>query len=55
MRENIINHESDKELCALCGIRTRVLKTKDISTRYGYVEGVGQLCNKCYHEKNEQK
>ena len=45
--------EKDKRLekyekCVICKKRTDVLKTTPIEERDYYVEGVGQLCKKCY-------
>lgn len=36
------------EQCILCGVETTILKTTHIDYRTGYIEGAGQLCNKCY-------
>lgn len=38
------------EKCALCGKLTSVLKKTPISKRYGYIEGAGQLCSRCFKE-----
>ena len=38
------------ECCVLCGAMTDILRSEHIDLRYGYVEGAGQLCRKCYHE-----
>jgi recombinational DNA repair protein (RecF pathway) len=34
--------------CVLCGNQTQYKTTTHIDMRYGYVEGVGQLCGHCY-------
>jgi hypothetical protein len=34
--------------CVVCGITTPYNKSKSIEQRYGYIEGVGQLCLDCY-------
>ena len=33
--------------CIVCGIETNEPKYKHVDLRYNYVDGVGQLCNKC--------
>lgn len=35
------------ERCVLCGKKTPYLTINPISERYYYVEGCGQLCEKC--------
>jgi hypothetical protein len=43
------NENADKvELCVLCGAETPYKFYEHIDMRYGYVEGCGQLCEKCY-------
>jgi len=36
------------EMCVLCGAETPYKFYEHIDMRYGYVEGCGQLCEKCY-------
>ena len=51
------NQQSEEiyETCVLCGEKTDVKITTHIDYRYGYVEGMGQLCKSCYNgEKNEE-
>ena len=43
----IVDDGHQYEACVLCGDRTDVLKSTDINLRYGYFEGVGQLCKNC--------
>lgn len=38
------------EHCVLCGQLTDVLINTHIDFRYGYVEGSGQCCRKCYNK-----
>lgn len=38
------------EYCVICGQRTDVKRSEPISRRMYYVEGVGQLCPRCYRE-----
>jgi hypothetical protein len=40
--------DSEKEKCVMCGTHTRYNISDHIDTRYGYIEGVGQLCPPCY-------
>ena len=42
------NTETDK--CACCGCDTGISKDTPISNRKYYIQGRGQLCNKCYTE-----
>lgn len=37
-----------KDTCVLCGVETAYDETTHIDMRTGYIEGVGQLCSKCY-------
>jgi hypothetical protein len=39
---------SEKEKCVTCGAHTKYNISDHIDTRYGYVEGMGQLCPLCY-------
>jgi ribosomal protein S27AE len=45
------------DVCVKCGSRTNYSQTDPIDTRYGYIEGTGQLCFKCSyfdeHHKNK--
>ena len=45
----IINEE-DYEKCIICSKLTEVRKDTDIEFRSFYIEGVGQLCEKCYYD-----
>lgn len=40
-----------KEKCVICGCQTQYDFDLHIDLRYGYVEGVGQLCSSCYEDK----
>lgn len=42
-----------KDKCVLCGVETLFDEDDHIDVRYGYVEGVGQLCVNC-HAGNEK-
>ncbi|RKD22039.1 hypothetical protein BET04_06800 [Caminicella sporogenes] len=38
------------ETCIICKCKTHIRKDQPIEERYGYIEGVGQLCYECYKE-----
>jgi hypothetical protein len=38
------------EYCVLCGYETPYKRNTHIDMRLGYIEGVGQLCEKCYNK-----
>jgi hypothetical protein len=44
-----------KDLCISCGVETPYDFETHIDMRIGYVEGVGQLCSKCYSQDNNHK
>ena len=37
-----------KDCCVSCGVETAYDISTHVDMRNGYVEGLGQLCNKCY-------
>jgi hypothetical protein len=37
-----------KDHCMMCGVETPYDSETHIDMRIGYLEGVGQLCSKCY-------
>ena len=43
------------EICVSCGIETSYKKGDDITYRYGYIEGAGQLCFKCSQTRKMHK
>lgn len=45
----------EKEKCVLCGEETPYHPSVHIDYRYGYVEGAGQMCNKCYNKGTERR
>lgn len=47
-REYGMGEKNEKEICVLCKCMTNVNKTQHIFTRKYYIEGAGQLCEKCY-------
>ncbi len=44
-----------RDKCILCNEETEYDEFEHIDFRYFYVEGVGQLCLKCWNEIYEQK
>lgn len=42
-----------KDCCVMCGNETLYDFTDHIDMRYGYIEGVGQLCIECYTNKTK--
>lgn len=43
-----------KDKCVSCGTETAYDVTTHIDMRTGYVEGLGQLCTKCYRNGTNQ-
>lgn len=55
MNQTIIKTKTDfevlqgnKEICISCGKVTEISKDTDTSLRENYVDGCGQLCDKCF-------
>ena len=44
-----------KEYCVSCGDETPYDWFTDINERFGYIEGAGQLCRKCYKKTYDNK
>ena len=42
--------KNNRELCVVCGKDAGYTKETPISQRKNYIEGAGQLCQKCYTE-----
>ena len=42
--------EKEKDKCVVCGAETKYGPNIPISEREFYVEGAGQLCQKCYYD-----
>lgn len=38
-----------KDTCVMCGVETPYEFETHIDLRNGYIEGLGQLCKKCYN------
>jgi len=43
------------ENCVSCGKETSFKKSDNITFRYGYIEGAGQLCFKCSQTRKMHK
>ena len=46
---------NEVEICVSCGAETSFKKGDDITFRYGYMEGAGQLCFNCSQIKKMHK
>ena len=46
---------NEVEICVSCGAETSFKKDDDITFRYGYIEGAGQLCFNCSQIKKMHK
>ena len=46
---------NEVEICVSCGAETSFKKGDDITFRYGYMEGAGQLCFTCSQTKKMHK
>lgn len=40
--------KKEYEKCILCSEETNIEKNKYVDARIGYLEGAGQMCNKCF-------
>lgn len=45
--------EEEVDNCVLCNVPTTYLITDDIYTRLYYIEGMGQLCSRCYYDHQQ--
>jgi len=43
--------EDEIEHCVRCGTATKYKKSDNVLFRSGYIEGAGQLCFKCSHQR----
>ena len=50
----IKNKNNEIEFCVQCGTETQYKKRDSVDYRIGYIEGAGQLCNKCQKIYNNQ-
>lgn len=56
MNNSIIKKDGDFEVviyeqCITCKVETNIPKKLDVSLRSNYIEGAGQLCQKCFDSK----
>ncbi len=49
-RRTITKYIPEHEHCVLCWRKTLIRRDVPVENRIGYVDGVGQLCQKCYSE-----
>ncbi len=47
--------DEEVEFCVKCGTETQYKKRDSVDYRIGYIEGAGQLCNKCQKSYNKLK
>jgi hypothetical protein len=47
----LVEENDETEYCVRCGTATRYKKTDNVTFRSGYIEGAGQLCFKCSHQR----
>ena len=47
--------KEEMEICVKCGCVTNIPVNMHIDMRTYYVEGAGQLCNKCYNAIYDKK
>ena len=55
LKEVMFEEENEIEICISCGKETNHKKGDDVTFRYGYIEGAGQLCFKCSQTKKMHK
>ena len=46
---------NEVEICVMCGKEASFKKGDDITFRYGYIPGVGQLCFSCHQTRKMHK
>ena len=51
----INKEENEIEICVSCGAETSYKKGDNVTFRYGYIEGAGQLCFKCSQTRKMHK
>jgi hypothetical protein len=39
-----------KEKCVMCGVETQYDFNTNVNLRYGYIDGMGQLCKSCFND-----
>ena len=46
---------NEVEICVSCGAQTSFKKSDDVTFRYGYIQGAGQLCFTCSQTRKMHK
>ena len=46
---------NEVEICVSCGAQTSSKKSDDVTFRYGYIQGAGQLCFTCSQTRKMHK
>ena len=46
--ESSLDRGFEVEKCIICGFETKYIFSTPIDQRTGYIEGMGQLCTRCY-------
>ena len=55
LKEVMFEEENEIEICISCGVETSYKKGDDVTFRYGYIEGAGQLCFTCSQTRKMHK
>ena len=55
LKEVMFEEENELEICVSCGTETSYKKGDNVTFRYGYIEGAGQLCFKCNQTRKMHK
>ena len=53
-KKHIKDEKDEYETCIICKCKTNIRRDQPIKDRYGYVEGAGQLCYRCYKKLYHQ-
>ena len=54
LKEVMFEEENEIEICVSCGRETKYKKGDDVTHRYDYIEGAGQLCLDCGRRNNKE-
>ena len=55
LKEVMFEEENEIEICVSCGAETSYKKGDDVTFRYGYIDGAGQLCFTCSQTRKMHK
>ncbi len=50
----VVNVNFNIEKCVICHSKTPYLRNTPISIRRNYIEGMGQICDKCSNESHKE-